>query len=164
MATGRDIQLTQHRGEYLVAAELCRLGYLATTFTGNVPDIDIIAVNDKLQARPLQVKAIKTGSWQFNARKFFDVDCDKETGNQEISKRRLEYPDLKFVLVDLGEQPVPDFYILDMKRLRDMIFKRYKKNLEKQGGRRPNAPDSTHTIVTREMIKRYKDNWDCIFD
>jgi len=54
MATGREIQLTQHRGEYLVAAELCRLGYLATTFTGNVPDIDIIAVNDKLKAKPLR--------------------------------------------------------------------------------------------------------------
>ena len=164
MATGRDIQLTQHRGEYLVAAELCRLGYLATTFTGNVPDIDIIAVNDKLQARPLQVKAIKTGSWQFNARRFFDVDCDDKAGTQEIRKRRLEYPELKFVLVDLHTEPVPDFYILDMKRLRDMIFKRYKKNLEKHDGRRPNRPDSTHTIVTHDMVKRYKDNWNCLFE
>jgi hypothetical protein len=162
MATGRDIQLTQHRGEYLVAAELCRLGYLATTFTGNVPDIDIVAVNDKLQARPLQVKAIKSGTWQFNAKKFFDVDCDGKT--QEVRKRRLEYPELKYVLVDLRAEPVPDFYILDMRRLRDMIFKRYKKNLEKHDGRRPKAPESTHTIVTRDMVKRYKDNWDCIFE
>lgn len=164
MATGRDITLTQHRGEYLVAAELCRRGFVATTFTGNVPDIDIVAVNEKLIARPLQVKAIKTGSWQFNARKFFDVECDEDAGTQEIRKRRLEYPELKFVLVDLSVEPVPDFYILDMKRLRDMIFKRYKKNLEKHDGCRPNRPDSTHTIVTHDMVKKYKDNWDCLFE
>ena len=164
MATGRDKQLTQHRGEYLVAAELCRLGYLATTFTGNVPDIDIIAVNNNLLARPVQVKTIKSGSWQFNAKKFFDVDCDKELGTQEIRKRRLKYPELIFVLVDLRSDPVPDFYILDMKRLRDMIFRRYKKYLEKHGGCRPNKPESTHTTVTLDMVKRYKDNWDCIFE
>lgn len=164
MATGREIQLTQHRGEYLVAAELCRLGYLATTFTGNVLDIDIIAVNEKLEARPLQVKAIKSGTWQFNARKFLEIDFDEKTGTQEIRKRRLEYPDLKYVLVDLRAEPVPDFYILDMKRLRDMIFRRYKKTLEKHDGCRPNAPESTHTIVTRDMVKKYKDNWDCLFE
>lgn len=110
------------------------------------------------------MKAIRTGSWQFNARKFFDVDCDKKAGTQEINKRRLEYPELKFVLVYLHEDLPPEFYILEMKRLRDIIFRWYKKNLEKHGGCRPNAPESTHTIVMREMVKRYKDNWDCIFE
>lgn len=43
MATGRENQLTKQVGEYLVAAELCRRGFIATTFTGNVPDFDIIA-------------------------------------------------------------------------------------------------------------------------
>jgi hypothetical protein len=43
MATGRDNQLTKQVGEYLVAAEVCRRGFIATTFTGNVPHYDIIA-------------------------------------------------------------------------------------------------------------------------
>jgi len=43
MATGRDNQLTKQVGEYLVAAEVCRRGFIAATFTGNVPHHDIIA-------------------------------------------------------------------------------------------------------------------------
>ena len=46
MKTGRSKYLTKQAGEYLVAAELSRRGYIATTFTGNVPDYDIIAVDD----------------------------------------------------------------------------------------------------------------------
>lgn len=45
MATGRDNQRTKQVGEYLVAAEVCRRGFIATTFTGNVPHYDIIASN-----------------------------------------------------------------------------------------------------------------------
>jgi hypothetical protein len=46
MKTGRGKYLTKQAGEYLIAAELSRRGYIATTFTGNVPDYDIIAVDD----------------------------------------------------------------------------------------------------------------------
>ena len=49
MATGRDMQLTKMIGEYLVCAELCRRGLLATTFTGNVPEFDILATDKRLQ-------------------------------------------------------------------------------------------------------------------
>ena len=45
MATGRSLQLTKQVGEYLVAAELCRRKLIATTFTGNVPDYDIVAIS-----------------------------------------------------------------------------------------------------------------------
>ena len=44
MATGRSNYLTKQTGEYLVAAELSRRGFIATTFTGNVPSYDIVAV------------------------------------------------------------------------------------------------------------------------
>jgi len=49
MATGRDMQLTKMIGEYLVCAELCRRELLATTFTGNVPEFDILATDKRLQ-------------------------------------------------------------------------------------------------------------------
>jgi len=39
--TGRELQLTKQTGEYLVCAELCRKKFIATSFTGNVPDYDI---------------------------------------------------------------------------------------------------------------------------
>jgi len=43
MATGLENKLTGAIGEFLVAAELCRRGLLATPFAGNVPHYDIIA-------------------------------------------------------------------------------------------------------------------------
>ena len=43
MRSGRKNLLTKQIGEYLVAAELGRQGLIATTFTGNVPDFDILA-------------------------------------------------------------------------------------------------------------------------
>lgn len=46
MATGRSNKLVGQTGEYLVAAELSRRGFIATTFTGNVPHYDIIASDE----------------------------------------------------------------------------------------------------------------------
>jgi hypothetical protein len=43
MATGQSTKLTAAAGEFLVAAELCRRGLLATPFAGNVPHYDSIA-------------------------------------------------------------------------------------------------------------------------
>jgi hypothetical protein len=43
-ATGRSNYLTKQTGEYLVAAASSRRGFIATTFTGNVPHYDIAAV------------------------------------------------------------------------------------------------------------------------
>ena len=39
MGKGRHNKLVGQTGEYLVAAELSRRGYIATTFTGNVPAV-----------------------------------------------------------------------------------------------------------------------------
>jgi len=36
MTTGRENQLTKQIGEYLVSAELCRRGFVETTFTENI--------------------------------------------------------------------------------------------------------------------------------
>ena len=46
MATGRENHLVKQVGEYLVAAELCRRGFIATTFTGNVPEFDLLAIDE----------------------------------------------------------------------------------------------------------------------
>src|SRR6266536_3141879 len=75
MATGRSNYLTKQAGEYLVAAELSRRGYIATTFTGNVPDYDIIAVDDCGGHVVVQVKAIAGESWQFNAKNFAEPNA-----------------------------------------------------------------------------------------
>lgn len=68
MATGRDNLLTKQVGEYLVAVEVCRRGFIATTFTGNVPHYDIIAANGTGSHQAIQVKAITRHAWQFDIR------------------------------------------------------------------------------------------------
>jgi hypothetical protein len=72
MATGRANQLTKQVGEYLVAAELCRINLIATTFTGSVPHYDIVASNPKGRSAFIQVKAIRSSSWQFDIRQYAD--------------------------------------------------------------------------------------------
>src|SRR5436190_12575135 len=67
MASGRDIQLARQIGEYLAAAELGRRGWIATTFTGSLPGFDILAVNTDSQTLEVQVKAIRSKSWQLKA-------------------------------------------------------------------------------------------------
>jgi hypothetical protein len=46
MPSGRHNKLLGAAGEYLIAAELCRRGLIATTFTGNVPFYDNITSDE----------------------------------------------------------------------------------------------------------------------
>jgi hypothetical protein len=43
MATGAGMQQTGQAGEHYIVAELCRRGAYAVTFSGNIPNFDIIA-------------------------------------------------------------------------------------------------------------------------
>ena len=52
-------------------------------FTGNVPEFDILAVNDKYKTTPIQVKAIRGGDWQHNAARFLDISITPD-GVQKI--------------------------------------------------------------------------------
>ena len=89
MATGRSNHLTKQTGEYLVAAELSRRGFIATTFTGNVPFYDIVAVSLNGHTALVQVKAIASGAWQLNFGKFADVRFD---GPKQIVQDSLPTP------------------------------------------------------------------------
>ena len=72
MAAGLSTKLTGQIGEHLVTAELGRLGIIATPFSGNVPDIDILAYANGVTGH-IQVKAMNGVSWQFDVRKFLNV-------------------------------------------------------------------------------------------
>jgi|TARA_B110000196_G_scaffold56019_1_gene46400 predicted RecB family endonuclease len=54
-------QLNKQLSEHLVAAELARRGIVTTPFSGNVPDIDILAFKSG-KSIPVQVKSAKTGN------------------------------------------------------------------------------------------------------
>ena len=161
MASGRKNQLTKQIGEYLVAAELCRRGLIATTFTGNVPDFDIIATNEAFVTIPIQVKTIRQGAWQLDAKKFLNIAI--HNGVQRIiNKLNLPNPSMICIFVKLISQGNDEFYICRLAELQEIIFEVHSQCLEKHGGRRPRNENSTHTAVNPKLLERFKDNWDLI--
>lgn len=67
MSLGYRNNLAKQIAEHLACAELGRRGFLATPFSGNVPNYDILVADDTGRALPIQVKASRSNNWQSNA-------------------------------------------------------------------------------------------------
>ena len=70
MTTGRSTQRTRQVGEHLLAADLGRMGIIATPFAEIVPGFDLFVANEAGRAVAVQVKAMNGPSWQFGATEF----------------------------------------------------------------------------------------------
>jgi len=153
MATGLSTKLTGQIGEHLVVAELGRRGIIATPFAGNVPDIDILAyANNK--SVPIQVKAINGISWQFDVRKFIDVEIKK---GAQVVKGRNESLDrqLLCVFLTIGDQLGSDqFHIFKQGWLQDHFQDGY------VGRKPPKNVQSFHCAIWRKEMVRHIDRWD----
>ena len=161
MPTGRSMQLTKQVGEYLVAAELCRQGMIATTFTGNVPEYDLVALGPDAKGIPIQVKTIRGGGWQLKATDFLNIEISG--GRQRVrSLRKLAHPDMPWVMVKLVSRGHDEFYILEQQELQKTVARKYRAYLKKHGGRRPRSPESTHCAVSPEDLAAVRDNWNVI--
>ena len=158
MATGRDTQLTGAVGEFRVAAELCRRGLLATPFAGNVPHYDILASGQRGGHLAIQVKAINKGAWQFDIRRFLNVNLK---GHRQIPGKvvREPYPGLICVLVALDKTGADRFFVLTWKALRGILARRYRRYLRKFGGIRPRVYDSFHTALSVDAVARFEGQW-----
>jgi len=162
MATGHSTQLTKQVGEYLVAAELCRRGLIATTFTGNVPDYDIVAISKEGGTALVQVKAIRGGSWQFaNARIFLNIE---QKGKRQVPGRKTsaKHPNLVFVFVLLDSYGKDRFFVLKWVDLQSLIAEGYRANIKRLGGIRPKKYDSYHAGLKPERLEKYEDKWEII--
>jgi hypothetical protein len=161
MATGLDTKLTGAVGEFLVAAELCRRGLLATPFAGNVPHYDIIASGQAGGHVAVQVKAINGLTWQFDIRKFVDAHMGSgiDDKKQLLGARKLEpFPDLMCVLVVLKETRKDRFFILEWKELQNVV-QGYEAYLHKHDMIRPRRQDSFHTALPIAAVEVYEDEW-----
>lgn len=158
MTTGRDNQLTKQVGEYLVAAEVCRRGFIATTFTGNVPHYDIIASNSTGGHQAIQVKAILSNAWQFDIRSFVDVQLD---GKRQIMgcPAPPPYPGLICVFVKLRDYGTDDFYIVTWEGLQKVAIAGHREFLARHDGIRPQKHDSFHTAIRLDMMTEHRDKW-----
>jgi len=161
MATGRSNYLTKQTGEYIVAAELSRRGFIATTFTGNVPSYDIVAVDDQGGHALVQVKAIAADTWQLNVGQFADVAF---VGRKQVIRGQLDdpFPDLVCVMVKIAP---PDsgradrFFVLPWRELGRIVIAGHFSFLAKHGGVRPRSPKSLHTAVSPEALADWEGQW-----
>jgi hypothetical protein len=156
--TGRAYQLTGQIGEYLVAVELGRRGYISTTFTQNIPDFDILAIDETLKRTiPLQVKTIrKGGGWQSVATEWMDIEFK---GKSQIvtGKVKLTNPDLIYVLVELGERYGQDrFFLLRKRKLQQLYFRSYVNGLKKHGGKRARNYRSLHCALNANKFLKIR--------
>jgi hypothetical protein len=162
MATGRTNQLTGAIGEFLVAAELCRLNLLATPFAGNVPHYDVIASGQSGGHVAVQVKAINASSWQFDIRKFADVQMSQDGKHQIVGPRHPEpFPDLMCVLVVLKNKETGQdrFFVLAWTELQDVLVRGHEAYLSKHGGIRPKKPDSFHCALGIKAVAPFENQW-----
>ena len=157
MATGRSNQLTKQIGEYLVASELGRIGLVAATFSGNVPDYDIIATDSGFKSVPVQVKTKNGASWQFDIRKFVDVRLD---GKKQVIGRPVALSDnIVCVMLALSRYGKDRFYVLSLKTLQKALIKIHRNVLKKFGGVRPKKFDSFHCAIGEHELTPFKDAW-----
>ena len=154
-------QLSGQIGEALVVAELGRMGVFATAFAGNVPDIDILAYKDG-KSVAVQVKAWKSGSISFDAKRFLDITFqgDKQTV-QGIHRDISRLPIYVFVRVAdvIGKD---EFFVLDQHTLAGLVAEGYKSFLNIHQGVRPKNPLTTHNSVTLAQLLPFKGNWDLL--
>jgi len=162
MATGRGNKLVGQTGEYLVAAELSRRGYIATTFTGNVPDYDIIASNEHGKHISVQVKASRSSSWQFgDISRYCRIDFK---GRHQIVGRpeRCPVQRLVVVFVVINAKREDRFYILKWTALRNLLIKHHRTFLAEHGGKRPKKWESLHCAIMEKALKHHLNKWDVI--
>lgn len=169
MPTGRSTQITKQRGEYLVAAELARHDLLVATFSGNVPDFDLIAVRPDGSTALVQVKAITGPSWQLKIDDFavvedvVDPDTDGKQGLQILkAAKKLSNRSILWVLIKLVDQEQPKYWVLRQTDVQKIVVSDYKAMLKKNDGRRPKQWRSHHTAIWPKQLAGHEDQWTLI--
>ena len=161
MTRNFSTQLAGQIGESLVVAELGRRGIVATAFSGNVPDIDLLAYEGG-KTLHLQVKAWRVGAVSFNATRFLNI---KREGSVQIVEGIIEGLDreLVYVFVKVGKLAGQDrFFVLRQDELADLILANYESFLTKHNGIRPRNADTTHVAVSENDLAQFEANWQLV--
>lgn len=131
-------------GEYLVAGELSRRGYIASITLRNTKGVDILASNgDATKSVAIQVKTNQgtVKSWQLT-KKDEDNYADK----------------FFYVLVSLNNGDAPDFHVIPSKTLASYIKKNHQKWLDTPGRKGQKHRDTDMRKFTDKEGK-YLNKW-----
>ncbi len=164
MSKGIDTKLAGQVGEFLVCAELGKRGFIATSFTGSVPEFDLIVANNSLKTLPVQVKTSRGISWPTNASLWIDIEidetemCQRDGGNKEIS-----HPDLIYVcvlLARLDSDQRDRFFILTKKDIQEICSTNYREFISKHNWKRPRNFRSLDNRYYASNLEPFENNWD----
>lgn len=135
-------------GEYFVAAQLSRLGYVASITPKNTKNIDILASNQEgSKTVAIQVKTNKNGvkKWMFKAK------SETNFSNNYF-----------YVLVDLKDsKSLPEFHIVPSKVVSKKIRKDHLKWLNTLGAKGQKRNDIDMRMFS-DLENAYKDKWDSL--
>ena len=139
MATGLSNRLVGQIGEYLCCAELARRGLIATSFTGNVPEYDLLVCDENLSTEPIQVKTSQSESWRSSANLWLDIEFDHENKRQiNLGERDISYPNLLYICVALGSDRTGDrFFVLQKKDVQSACITSYTRWMDPRDWKRP---------------------------
>lgn len=151
MKAGRPLKLAGVQagiaGEYLVAAELSRRGYVASVTLRNTRGIDILASNrDATKSVGVQVKTCQGGR---------PVWVLKKKAEDDLAEN------LFYVFVCLPPEAPPSYHIVPRKVVARYVRKRHKKWLATPGRRgQPHRDNDMRRFLDPQ--NKYKSRWDLL--
>jgi hypothetical protein len=148
MGERRGTGLTGAAGEYYVAAELSRRGWLATVTIKNAPGTDVLAQRvESALTVAIQTKTSSRGS----AFRLAEKDERPATTAHEW-----------YVLVGLkGELERPEFFIVPRDFVSAFIWVGHRRWLTEEGRRGPHK-DSPVRAIRGDWIADFRDRWDIL--
>ena len=162
MATGQQNKLAGQIGEFLVCAELGRLGVIATPFAGNVPNFDLLAANENGGTVALQVKASRGHSWSTQADLWLQLRLE---GNKQINDGlfNISNSPLIYIFVTIASSAGQDrYFILTKGELQKIHVQNYQAYMEPRGWIRPKNPASFDCRCTIDDLAHVENNWQLI--
>ena len=164
MATGLANKLTGQTGEYLACAELGRRGFIATTFTGNVPEYDLIVCDKSLNTVPIQVKTSRSDTWPSKASLWLNIEFDEKNERQiNLGPKTITNPNLIYICVLLGDTRDKDrFFVCKKSDIQNVCIAGYKSWMEPRDWKRPRNFKSLDNRYRLEDLLEFENNWSLV--
>lgn len=163
MGKGLSNKLAGQVGEYLVCAELGRRGLIATSFTGNVPEFDLIVADRSLKTLPVQVKTSRGESWPTRADLWINIKIDEEQKRQiDLGDQVVSTPNLIYVCVMIAEAGGgrgDRFFILRKEDLQGICASNYRDWISKHDWKRPRNFRSLDNRYYVKNLEPFENNW-----
>lgn len=166
MANGLSNKLAGQIGEYLVCVELGRRGLIATTFTGNVPEYDLLVCDDALNTVPIQVKTSRGDSFPSQADRWLDIEFDHGQKKQvNLGKKSIDHPDLIYVCVALGKNREDDRFFVCLKSdIQNACIASYCRWMDPKDWKRPRNYKSLDNRYAIPDLVSFEDNWALVME